>query len=105
MHVLIKATSLKLTFGCSRIISFKGSHIKINFQIYIFFYTEKIEKKAADDDEKRLLRNLLSKSDAEIRPVEKKTDTVRVKFGISLHQIIEVVSFKTFRQITIFIFN
>jgi len=47
-------------------------------------------KGVADDDEKRLLNFVFGKYDAELRPVRKKSDTVRVEFGISLHQIIEV---------------
>lgn len=43
-----------------------------------------------DDDEKKLLHFLFDNYDPEIHPVLKKTDTVEVKFGISLHQIIEV---------------
>ena len=51
-----------------------------------------------DDDEKRLLTFLFAKYDPELHPVIKKTDTVRVKFGISLHQIIEVVSIRLFKK-------
>ncbi|KAL9968564.1 hypothetical protein ACROYT_G020672 [Oculina patagonica] len=47
-------------------------------------------KGLTDDDERRLLTFLFDKYDPELHPVFKKTDTVRVEFGISLHQIIEV---------------
>ena len=47
--------------------------------------------RGTDDDERRLLNIVFSKYDAELRPVLDKRDTVRVEFGISLHQIIEVV--------------
>lgn len=59
--------------------------------LFFCFPVEKF-KSLTDDDEKRLLSFLFDYYDPEIRPVLKKTDTVEVKFGISLHQIIEVVS-------------
>ncbi|XP_015765770.1 PREDICTED: neuronal acetylcholine receptor subunit alpha-10-like isoform X2 [Acropora digitifera] len=46
--------------------------------------------KAEDADETRLKNFVFSKYDAEVRPVLAKNGTVRVEFGISLHQIIEV---------------
>jgi len=55
----------------------------------LYFQDEK-PKGIADDDEKRLLTFLFANYDPELHPVLKKTDTVQVKFGISLHQIIEV---------------
>lgn len=44
-----------------------------------------------DDDEKRLTEHLFSNYNPTIRPVMKKGDNITVKFGLSLHQIIEVV--------------
>lgn len=64
-----------------------------------FFFCLKVTKYKSitdDDDEKKLLHFLFDNYDPEIHPVLKKTDTVEVKFGISLHQIIEVVSPKWF---------
>ena len=65
--------------------------------LYLFFQDEK-PKEITDDDEKRLLTFLFDNYDPELHPVLKKTDTVRVKFGISLHQIIEVVSKNKFQR-------
>ena len=45
-----------------------------------------------DDDEDRLFEKLFSKHNPDIRPVINKKDTVAVKLGISLHQLIDVVS-------------
>ena len=64
---------------------------------YFCFQDEKLNE-VTDDDEKRLLTFLFAKYDPELHPVLKKTDTVRVKFGISLHQIIEVVSTRLFKK-------
>lgn len=44
-----------------------------------------------DDDEQRLLNYLFSGYNPRLRPVRNKSDIVTVKFGISLHQIIDVV--------------
>ena len=70
---------------------------------YLFFQDEKT-KDVTDDDEKKLLTFLFAKYDPELHPVLKKTDTVRVKFGISLHQIIEVVSIRSFQYLARFSF-
>lgn len=71
-------------------------------EIQLFFPSLPAEDKNKeldkDDDEKRLLNFVFSKYDAELRPVLKKGNTVRVKFGISLHQIIEVVSITNSRD-------
>jgi len=64
----------------------------MNTYIFYILIVESNFKGVADDDEKRLLNFVFGKYDAELRPVRKKSDTVRVEFGISLHQIIEVVS-------------
>lgn len=77
---------------------------KIVKLFYLFFQDEK-PKEVTDDDEKRLLTFLFDKYDPELHPVLKKTDTVRVTFGISLHQIIEVVSKKySFKELARFSF-
>ena len=44
-----------------------------------------------EDDEERLLNHLFSNYNPRLRPVLKKSDVVTVTFGISLHQIIDVV--------------
>ena len=44
-----------------------------------------------EDEEERLLHYLFSRYNPRLRPVLKKTDAVTVTFGISLHQIIDVV--------------
>lgn len=66
-----------------------------NMEINICVFSPVLVNKSEgeiDDDEKKLLNFVFSRYDAELRPVLNKRDTVRVKFGISLHQIIEVVS-------------
>ena len=45
-----------------------------------------------DDDESRLLRKLFKNYDPEVRPVLKISDAVTVRIGISLFQLIQVVS-------------
>jgi len=70
----------------------------------LYFQDEK-PKGIADDDEKRLLTFLFANYDPELHPVLKKTDTVQVKFGISLHQIIEVVSTRPFQYPTLHRFS
>lgn len=49
-----------------------------------------------DDDEQRLLKYLFTNYNPQLRPVENKSDRVTVTFGISLHQIINVVGFLYF---------
>lgn len=49
-----------------------------------------------DDDEQRLLKFLFTNYNPQLRPVENKSDRVTVTFGISLHQIINVVGFLYF---------
>lgn len=70
---------------------------KIVILFYLVLLDEKLNE-VTDDDEKRLLTFLFAKYDPELHPVLKKTDTVQVKFGISLHQIIEVVSTRSFKK-------
>lgn len=45
-----------------------------------------------DDDEARLHRFLFANYSPEIRPVKRKTEVVTVKLGITIHQIIDLVS-------------
>ena len=63
--------------------------IENSFKLVSFIVSD--EDNEVDEDEKRLLNKLFSRYDPEIRPVFKKRDTVRVKFGVSLFQIIDVV--------------
>lgn len=44
-----------------------------------------------DDDEQRLLNYLFTNYNPHLRPVLNKSHVVTVTFGISLHQIIDVV--------------
>ncbi|XP_067051231.1 neuronal acetylcholine receptor subunit beta-3-like [Acropora muricata] len=62
----------------------------LRIKVCIIFLHFLSVSKAEDADETRLKNFVFSKYDAEVRPVLAKNDTVRVKFGISLHQIIEV---------------
>ena len=41
--------------------------------------------------EERLINHILSQNNMYARPVKEETDTLRVEFGISLQQIIDVV--------------
>lgn len=50
-----------------------------------------ISVKVSDDDEQRLLNYLFTDHNPRLRPVMKKSQVVTVTFGISLHQIIDVV--------------
>ena len=70
--------------------------IRIFFLSFFCLKVTKYKSITDDDDEKKLLHFLFGNYDPEIHPVLKKTDTVEVKFGVSLHQIIEVVSPKWF---------
>lgn len=54
------------------------------------------EMRIDDDDEQRLLKYLFTNYNPQLRPVENKSDRVTVTFGISLHQIINVVGFLYF---------
>lgn len=81
----------------SEVSKYAGVLNKIVTLFYFCFQDEKLNE-VTDDDEKRLLTFLFAKYDPELHPVLKKTDTVRVKFGISLHQIIEVVSTRLFKK-------
>ena len=49
-----------------------------------------------DDDEQRLLSYLFTNHDPRLRPVINKSQVVTVTFGISLHQIIDVVRYGIF---------
>lgn len=46
-----------------------------------------------DDDEQRLLNYLFTNHNPRLRPVLNKSNVVTVTFGISLHQIIDVVGY------------
>ena len=49
--------------------------------------------KKMDDDEHHLLNYLFTNYNPRLRPVENKSHVVTVTFGISLHQIIDVVGY------------
>jgi len=48
--------------------------------------------KGMDNDEARLLEDILGNYDKKLRPVIKKQHNVTVKLGLTLNQIIDVVS-------------
>lgn len=82
----------------SEVSKYAGVLNKIVTALFYFCFQDEKLNEVTDDDEKRLLTFLFAKYDPELHPVLKKTDTVRVKFGISLHQIIEVVSTRLFKK-------
>lgn len=49
--------------------------------------------KKMDDDEQHLLNYLFTNYNPRLRPVVNKSHVVTVTFGISLHQIIDVVGY------------
>jgi len=53
--------------------------------------TNNISMLVMDDDEQRLLDYLFTNHNPRLRPVLNKSQVVTVTFGISLHQIIDVV--------------
>lgn len=46
----------------------------------------------ADDNEARLMKNLMANYDAGVRPAQNSSLPLTVIFGVSLHHIIDVVS-------------
>lgn len=53
------------------------------------------------DEEYRLIRHLMDRYDASVRPVENSSLPLVVTFGVSLHHIIDVVSINFLKYITI----
>ena len=61
-----------------------------------------ISHKRMEDDEERLFNHLFENYNPRLRPVLKKSEAVNVTFGISLHQIIDVVSLQFRAVLTVF---
>ena len=61
-----------------------------------------ISHKRMEDDEERLFNHLFKNYNPRLRPVLKKSEAVTVTFGISLHQIIDVVSLQFRAVLTVF---
>lgn len=57
---------------------------------FLFFFCETVQ---ANPDAKRLYDDLLSNYNRLIRPVSNNTDTVLVKLGLRLSQLIDLVSY------------
>lgn len=63
------------------------------FTVHFILFTQFISKICANPDAKRLYDDLLSNYNRLIRPVSNNTDTVLVKLGLRLSQLIELVCF------------
>lgn len=61
-----------------------------------------ISHKRMEDEEERLFNHLFENYNPRLRPVLKKSEAVNVTFGISLHQIIDVVSLQFRAVLTVF---
>lgn len=59
------------------------------FFSFAFLKTEGVIKQ--DDDELRLINDLFSKYNKEVRPVKNKSQAIEVVFGIAYTQLVELV--------------
>lgn len=64
------------------------------YHIFLIVFLKLISKSCANPDAKRLYDDLLSNYNRLIRPVRNNTETVLVKLGLRLSQLIDLVSWK-----------
>lgn len=65
--------------------------MRLLFEVYLLLFFC-VKKSCTNPDAKRLYDDLLSNYNRLIRPVSNNTDTVLVKLGLRLSQLIELVS-------------
>lgn len=70
-------------------VRFKGFRIGILWEFFVFGVISEI---SANPDAKRLYDDLMSSYNRLIRPVVNNSDTLTVKLGLKLSQLIDVVS-------------
>lgn len=78
---------------------------KINLLLLILLLLCYIQTILSNPDAKRLYDDLLSNYNRLIRPVSNNTDTVLVKLGLRLSQLIELVCFYRLYQLNYFKFS
>ena len=89
-----------LMFSVLFLIEIKSNSLYCNIYIKIFFETTwselfiSFKEALADDYEYSLIQNLTRGYNQLARPSKNHTETTKVKFGLSLSQIMDVVSYK-----------
>ncbi|GBP68856.1 hypothetical protein EVAR_46173_1 [Eumeta japonica] len=98
VHLLDSKPGLTLNFDTGSVLNFGSSNpifdsdLAFNFDIPLVTVRFGRSRGALGcDEEYRLVRHLMQKYDASVRPVENSSHPLLVTFGVSLHHIIDVI--------------